>query len=164
MWQHFSPQSCLVSSGSPCLLWPWLKSEMEQCSLLIPSPRTLQDKYLIHTILEELGNKHITLGIFLLEEAMLPSLRCPWSPMKGDWSPDPGASLSMGTAPEPTLCDLHSWSGSVYRPRHPALPLRSSPLWCLHKLWVLPWMASNGHISPEGTIAQPFQTNRLGRK
>lgn len=75
-----------------------------------------------------------------------------------------GCPLSTGTAPERARRDLHSWSGSVCRPSHPALPPRSSPRWCLRKLWVLPWTASNGHISPEGTMAQPFKPNRLWKR
>lgn len=69
----------------------------------------------------------------------------------------------MRTALELVLHDLHSWSGNVDRPSHPALSLRSFPQWCLRTLWVLLWMASNGHISPEVTGRQHFQTHRLGK-
>lgn len=62
-----------------------------------------------------------------------------------------GGIPQFGDRSELMLCDLHSWSGSVYRPSRPALPPRPSPQWCLRKLWVPLWTASNGHISPEGT-------------
>lgn len=74
-----------------------------------------------------------------------------------------GGSLSLGTASELVLRDLHKWSESVCRPSHPALPPRSSPQWCLRKWWALPWTASNGHISPEVETTQHVQTNKPGR-
>ena len=84
------------------------ESETEQCSLLIPCPLAVCTRRFIHITLQEMGNKHTVCGIFILEEAVSPSLKHSQSPMKENGLPEPGDSLSVGMAPEALLCDLRS--------------------------------------------------------